>query len=328
MAVGVGSGPWGKVERGMARLKAAGQVGVSGSGLQEAILRTLLYADVFDFPLTPQEIGRYLIGQGVAPELVHRELEAGSGLGGRIVRVNGYVALRDRARLAGRREAREDASSALWRAARVWGRWNGCLPFVRMVAVTGALAMNNSDPGDDIDLLIVTRPGRVWLARAFAILLVRLARLTGVALCPNYLLAETSLKQSRQDLFAAHELAQMVPVVGLEVHRRMIAANPWASSFLPNAFNPPKAGPDLRPGAGLRCLQASLEWLLGGRLGDWLERWERRRKTRKFSAEASKPGAAAILDAEHVKGHFDDYGHRALKAYRERLEREGIEGEV
>ena len=46
------------------------------------------------------------------------------------------------------------------------------LPFVRMVAVPGALTMDNVEPGDDVDYLIVTAPDRLWLCRAVVIELV------------------------------------------------------------------------------------------------------------------------------------------------------------
>jgi predicted nucleotidyltransferase len=53
------------------------------------------------------------------------------------------------------------------------------LPFVRMVAVTGALAKDNVGQRVDIDLLIVAAPGRIWVCRRFLILAVRVARLLG-----------------------------------------------------------------------------------------------------------------------------------------------------
>ncbi len=62
-----------------------------------------------------------------------------------------------------------------------------------MIAVTGALAMKNSGAGDDIDVLIVTAPDRVWLTRAFAIALVYAGKLCGDTLCPNYVISERAL---------------------------------------------------------------------------------------------------------------------------------------
>jgi hypothetical protein len=285
----------------------------------EAILRTLLYADVFDYPLTSAEIHHYLMGVSASLETVGKALEASPWLAARVTRVNGYFAVRDRESLGSLRDQRQRHSAALWRVARRWAYLTGCLPFVRMVAVTGALAVNNAPPGDDIDFLIVTTPGRVWLARAFAVALVRVARLCGAGLCPNYVLSQTALTQDQRNLFVAHDLAQMVPIVGRTVYGEMRAANRWAEAYLPQARLPFHVEPELPPRGLLRVGQRLMEYLLGGPLGDVLESWERRRKLDKFAGAARTPGAAAQLDAHRVKGHFNDHGPAILRTFEEHL---------
>jgi hypothetical protein len=291
-----------------------------------AILRTLLYADVFNYPLTADEVHRFLIGLPAPREQVQRALHGSAWLAERTERVNGYFAARGRGEATARREVRERASQALWPVARRYGRWLGHLPFVRMVAVTGALAMSNSEAGDDIDFLVVTAPGRVWLARALCVGVVKIAQRLGARLCPNYVLAETALLQNRQDLFTAHEVAQMTPVVGHGLYAEMRRANAWADAYLPNAFGPPRREPEGAPRGPGRWLQRLAEWALRGRLGDWVERWEHRRKLAKFRPQAEAPTAHALLDAEHVKGHFRDYGRLTLQAYEERLRAFGVDG--
>ncbi|MBI3762417.1 MAG: hypothetical protein HY260_11230 [Chloroflexi bacterium] len=292
-----------------------------------AILRTLLYADVFDYPLTADEVHHFLIGLPLSRERVKQVLQSSPWLAERTVRVNGYFTAQGRAEVAAKREERERASRALWHDARRYGRWIGHLPFVRMVAVTGALAMNNSAPGDDIDFLIVTAPGRVWLARALCIAIVRLVGLWGVKVCPNYILAESALAQGQQDLFIAHEVAQMTPLVGHSLYAEMRRANAWSLAYLPNANVPLRAEPDAAPRGAGRRLQRMLEWLWRGELGERLESWERKRKIAKFRRQAQLPSANAVLDESHVKGHFADYRRPALTAYEERLERYGVAGD-
>ncbi len=285
----------------------------------EAILRTLLYADIFDYPLTPHEIHYYLINAAASREVVQSLLDTSAWLRARTAHSQGYVTLRGREAIGALRQARRESSAALWPAARRWGAVLGALPFVRMVAVTGALAVDNAPAGDDIDYLIVTAPGRVWLARALAVLVVRVARLWRVGLCPNYVLAETALAQKRRDLFVAHDLVQMVPLVGLGVYADLRAANRWAAAYLPQAAQPLRREPDLAPRGWARGVQRGLEWLLGGRLGDALEAWERRRKLARFAPATQQAHAAAELDAERVKGHFDDHGHPILQRFEARV---------
>ncbi len=291
------------------------------ASIEEAILHTLLYADVFDCPLTLAEIQRYLIGPSLPAEAVQTALETSPWLTARVTRVNGYFAVRGRAEIGHLRDERRRHSAALWPAARRWGARMGALPFVRMVAVTGALAVDNSPPGDDIDYLLVTAPGRVWLARAFAVALVRLARLRGVELCPNYVLSQSALEQRQRDLYSAHDLAQMVPLVGHQVYAEMRRANRWAEGYLPHAHPAPLPQPDLAPRGWVRLAQRLLEWPLSGWLGHALEAWERRRKLRKFASAARAAGDAAQLDADHVKGHFNDNRGLALRRFEERVAR-------
>ncbi len=288
----------------------------------EAILRTLLYADLFDYSLTAPEIHHYLIGTPADFETVRDALEHSPWLAIRVARANGHYTLRDRTALAPLRDIRQGNSRCLWPLARRWASFIGCLPFVRMVAVTGALAMNNAQQGDDIDFLIVTAPGRVWLTRALVVILVRLARLLRVKLCPNYVLSRSALSERRRDLFVAHDLAQMVPLVGLAVYEEMRAANTWSTAYLPQARKPLQAEPELVR-RGWQCgLQRLGERLLGGRIGDWLEAWEYRRKSRRWARVPCAPGAL-LLDAEHVKGHFDDHDGAVLRAFEERVARYG-----
>ena len=268
----------------------------------EAILRTLLYSDVFDFPLSAWEIHYYLIGEPASGREVTQALEKSQWLLQRIEQANGYYAIRGRADTVLVREVHAAAYDELWPAARRYGRVIGGLPFVRMVAVSGALAVNNAMPGDDIDYLIVTAPGRVWLARLMVVAIVKLARWSGVDLCPNYVLSEDALTQGRRDLFTAHELAQMVPLMGLGVYQAMRDANHWAEDHLPNATVLAQTEAKLNP--AVRLLQRMAQWLLGGKLGDRLEAWERERKIAKFAQQASYGASDAILGRAACEGPF------------------------
>ena len=288
--------------------------------IEEAILRTVLYADIFDYPLTPAEIHYYLISTSASAQQVLSIIENSAWLRSRLILTRGFVTLSSRQSIAAVRETRSRSSAQLWPVARRWAAVVGGLPFVRMVAVTGALAVDNAPAGDDIDYLIVTAPGRVWLSRALAVAMVRVARLFGVGLCPNYVLAQSALSQQRRNLFIAHDLAQMVPLAGQTVYSEMRAANPWAADYLPQARDPLRAEPELRLARWQSALQHAAEWLLGGWLGDALERWERDRKMRKFAPVAGQANSAAELDADRVKGHFDDHGHPILNQFNERVQ--------
>lgn len=291
--------------------------------VETAILRTILYGDVFHFPMTLPEIHHFLIhDEPVSLEVIQNTLQNSDLLASALIHEHHYFALCDRAEIIDLRLRRDRASQAMWDDAMRFGRWLARLPFVKMVALTGALAMHNAqDDEDDYDYLIVTKKGRVWLGRMFAVALVYWGKVRGVTICPNYILAEDSLEQGRKDLYIAHEITQMIPIYGHDLYWRMRRANPWAEVHLPNASQPFHETRDYRLGGGWKFLKGGLETILGGSIGGWLERWEQRRKIKRFAQDLETPNASAQLDDSQVKGHFHDYGHPVLKQYKTRLDR-------
>lgn len=295
--------------------------------LDTAILRTVLYADVFSFPLTVAEIHFFLIHDHPVSVIEIRSALTTSPALARLLRREGdFIALHGREAFIRERERREMATRQLWPLAEHYGRWLARLPYVRMVAITGALAMRNAAAhDDDLDFFLLTAPGRVWLARACAIVLVRLARLRGVTLCPNYIAAETALEQDHQTLFIAHEVAQMIPVYGLDLYAALRAANPWVAACLPNASGHFHSAQTAVHGRLWHMLKQLAETALNNRLGDALENWEHRRKRSRFAPQARQPHSAARIDEQQVKGHFNDYGHHVMAAYAERLRAFGLD---
>ncbi|MBZ0318567.1 MAG: hypothetical protein K8L91_19290 [Anaerolineae bacterium] len=296
------------------------------SPLDQAILMTLLYADVFSFPMTAREVHHFLIGCAASVEETECAISNPSAWLTQYIEVGTFnqqpiytIRKADNTTVFETRQQREFASMELWPKARRYGVLLGHLPFVRMVAITGALAMRNAgSPQDDLDYLLVVKQDRVWLARLGAVVMVRVCKVFGVMLCPNYVLADTALEQNRHDLFMAHELTQMIPLTGQGIYQQMRSLNQWADAMLPNAQAPFYPEMDAAPHRVGRWIQAALELLLSGPIGHRLEDWERHRKMSKFHSQATQ-STDTVLDAEHVKGHFFDYGSRTLHRFEESL---------
>ncbi len=293
--------------------------------LDSAILRTVLYADVFDFALTVSELHRFLMHYRAVPLAeVERALDLSPELQTVLARSGDLVALKTREALFGVRREREAMAARLWPLAQRYAAALAALPFVRMVALTGALAMRNPvSTDDDLDYLIVTRPGRVWLARLASVMLVRAVRLTGTEICPNFVLAEDALAQTRRDVYIAHEVVQAVPFFGGALYERLRAENGWTDSHLPNAIGSPHPGEVRESGWAGAPVKRLLEWALGGGLGDRIEAWEKARKVRRFEAMRQAESAARVDDSQ-VKGHFNDHGGNVLAQYQRRLTAYGL----
>lgn len=290
----------------------------SGDGaLAEAVLQAVHYADIFDYPLRVDEIHRALTAS--SPRLRHTRAAMAALLQqGELACGRGFYHLPGRENLVAIRQRRASIAVALWREAPRYGRLIAALPFVRMVAVTGALAVENTEPDDDIDLLIVTTPGRLWLCRLLVILVVLCARWRGRTLCPNYLLTTSALALREQSLFTARELLQMVPLFGPEVYEQMLSQNRWIQRFQPQA-RPRHRAANIRLRRAAASAKAAAEWLLRQRLFDRLERWEMARKVDKFERLAADRGGSVRFGADECKGHFEGHDQRILAEWRWRL---------
>jgi hypothetical protein len=285
----------------------------------DAILHTLVYADLFDYPLTAEEIHRYLTGYSAPLSLVEEHLTRNGRLAEHLTSASRFWFLTGREHLVDLRQQREAFSRVLWQEARRYGRLIATMPFVRLVAITGSLAMHNvSHPRDDIDLLIVTAENRVWLGRGLVILIVHLARRFGIELCPNYVMAEHHLQLGEPSIFIAHELAQLLPLHGLDAYYRLLESNAWVADYLPNAS--PRRSEVGRIGPLTRRGQQVMAALMGGRLGDSIERWERERKIPQLRQIAiERGGTGTTYTAELCKGHIDDHAAAVHNRYNAQL---------
>ena len=203
----------------------------SSSHLSRAVLQTVAYSDIFDYPLTAREIHRYLTGAKASlDEVVKVAEEAGV-----VTRTGDYFTLPGREEIVGIRMQREARAWELMPRAILYGRLLGRLPYVRMVSLTGSLAVMNVSGNYDFDYMLVTEPGRLWTARAFAVTFGRMMRPFGYTICVNLLLSATALAWHQHDLYSAREICQMIPITGMDIYRRLRATNSWTESVLPNS---------------------------------------------------------------------------------------------
>jgi hypothetical protein len=288
-------------------------------GLTGAVVEAVAYADVFAWPLTAAEIHAYL------PVAAHRadvdaaveQLRRSASL----TSVGPFFVLAGREDLADERRHKADISRRLWPEAIRYGRMVAALPWVRLVAVTGSLAVGAATDDVDIDLLIVAADGHLWLARALTIgvgkLAARAPSTRGLRLCPNYLLTASALDLPERDLYTAHELAQLVPLFGPEAYRELLARNQWYRQFLPNHPGHVDAIGDL----GLPRLHHAVEPLLRNRLVALLERWEMQRKIARLRIPSTT--GEVRFDESICKGHFEGYRQQVLDAFDARLAERG-----
>jgi hypothetical protein len=230
------------------------------TSLTTAIIKTLCYADVFDYPLTRQEIYRFLIAEKPHSQYqVDQTLEKLAAVK-KIVPKGEYFYLPQRSKLISLRQKRLHVSQAKISLAKRITRPISYIPGVNAIFLTGALAMQNADATDDIDILLVTKAGRLWITRLLVTLVLNqqgirrkppgksvgnnssLKNITGRyqdLICPNMYLDLNTLKipESKQNIYTAHETIQVKPLHDPHgIHHQFLAANSWVSKYLPHAL--------------------------------------------------------------------------------------------
>lgn len=221
--------------------------------LESAILKTLSYSDIFDYPLTADEVFRYLISDLPPQSFSFNSLAAAlSDLiqFQKIIQHDDYFALNHRQQLFTVRSRRALISQKKLHFAQTIADKLTKLPHVLGIFVTGNLSMRNAEQSDDIDLLILTRGHHLWTTRFLITLYLEYLGIRRRPndysayqdqICANMYLDETtlSLPQSKRNLYTAHEVAQAQPLINkASVYERFLTENSWIKLFLPN-FNLP-----------------------------------------------------------------------------------------
>ena len=217
------------------------------SPLERAVLLTVLYSDLFEYPLSVDELQRYLVclnaPQASPPAASPAALVSLNGdaldtvltsLSAHYLScVDGLICWKGREYLRAVRHERQDIVAQRWPQAQRYARWLSRVPFVRMVAVCGSQAAGNSSLSSDLDIFCITAPGRLWLVQSCAMLLRRIAALSGVHVCPNYFLTTRTLEIEEQSLYTAREVSHVIPLWGIETYTAFLQANGWITNFLP-----------------------------------------------------------------------------------------------
>lgn len=212
--------------------------------MEKAILKTLIYADIFDYPLKGYEVLKWLIGKEATLEKVEKALN-------RLIKkrklekFKDFYFLKSQKKLIAKRLRQQKNSQKFLLKARILSQTLKIIPWIKLVGISGGLAVDNCSKKDDIDLFLITDTNRIWLSRIFAIIIFDLLRVrrkvdmkpTQVSgkFCFNTILDEDHLTQSFKDLYTAHEVLQMKLLWQREgIYTKYLSDNDWAFEYLPN----------------------------------------------------------------------------------------------
>lgn len=269
------------------------------SALSKNILTTLVYYDILDYPMTSFEIWKYLLSCNIEHETCSEDREgneqikladvikelSSDGLKNKVEQYRGYYFLKGRKNLVEQRIERNKIAEKKFKKVRKIVRILKFVPFVRMIAVTGRLAMKNTDRSSDLDLLIVLKHGHIFIGRTLVTLMThmlgirRYGRKIADRICLNFFITDKTLAIPIKDLFSSSEYYFIWPLFGYETFRDFQEANAWIENFRENYILENTASAKLVEDSSFsKTVRKAGELIFSAKsLENWLKGWQTRR---------------------------------------------------
>ncbi len=299
------------------------------SQLDSAVIKTLAYFDIFQYPLTSSELHRYCWWphQETPPPLAMIDDYLHQTHSG-IATAEGFYFLAARsADIVTQRKQRFVAAEAKFRKAQRVGQWLATVPFVRGLLVSNTVSYGNPAPDSDIDIVVITAPGATWVARAGCLLFLKLFDLRPRAgkkadqICLSFFVDTDHLSLEvtalpRTDIHFYYWIDQLVPIYDAGgVYAAFRQANQWIKQWLPHAL--------IDAGHQRRMIRVSVVRRVGQRIGEilcgrwcWplIEQASRRRlpqpiteKINRHPGVIIKPGILKLIGNDRREGYRNEW---------------------
>lgn len=284
--------------------------------LQKSIRQTIAFFDLFNFPLTAEEIKEYLYKYDKPIHI--KEVKGTLDEMEEVEKIHDYYVLKGRAKLVDTRKARKFIAEKFWGRTRQYCQYVIKVPFVQMVAVCNNLAYDNPTELSDIDLFIVIKKGRMWLARLLITLILQFYgvrrhgnRIAGrfclsFFVTPEKINMEPLLLKS-EDPYMAYWTRLMTPIYGKKAYQQFMEENKgWLSEKYGIKF------PDISEKKfsfhGKSRGKKFWEWIFKGKFGDLIEGLLKKTFKKRTLKKANQlgPEASVVVNDDMLKFHNKD----------------------
>lgn len=206
--------------------------------LRSSEISSLIYHDIFDYPLTSSELIRWKLKLKLK---LKRKVVVSKN--------EDFFFLKGKGKIIEKRLKNERYSKQKLILAKKGALILKIIPTVKLIALTGALAMNNADKNSDIDLLIVTKNKYLWTTRLISYLVLFIFGLKvrkpkdnnqKDKLCLNMWLDENDLVWNKKDrnIYSAHEIGQITPLINKSnTYEKLLKQNSWILDYWPNVVS-------------------------------------------------------------------------------------------
>lgn len=301
--------------------------------LQRSILQTLAFWDIFEHPLTKEELYHRLYYTDNTDFRIGytdfiQQLE-------QLEYKDGFYFLPGRKEIVSKRQLKVKLIEQKMKIAKRGIKKLSKIPFVRAVFVCNTVAMGFADENSDIDVLIIVKKGRIWLARFLATLalslfgLRRTKRRIKDRICLSFYLADDNLNLEKitikDDIYLIYWLDNLIPVYDHEeLHQSVLDANRWVKRYLPNGM---RAWVGANGRSPVQRIKKLFEKMWGGKYGDLLEKQakaiQRAKMKRNYQSAQNENDTRVIVSDSMLKFHETDRREEYKKLWLEKCEKYG-----
>lgn len=210
---------------------------------QKALLYTLLYSDIFNFPLTEEELWLDLM----APQKVDKNTmrKTVKSLSKFISYKDGFFCLKGKEGIIKKRTESIKITQRKLKNAFLAAPYIACIPTILFIGITGRLSHFDSGINDDIDIFIITKKNTMWGTRLLLLTILEFLNLRRAPydanpadkICPNLIIEESALvwPPQKHDLYTAHEIVHILPIfVRNNIYKKFLSKNKWVNKFYPH----------------------------------------------------------------------------------------------
>ncbi len=210
--------------------------------LKKAIIRVIVFFDIFNYPMTLSEIWRFI---SLKCELVEVFDILENGTEG-ISLQNGFYFLSGKEKNIRERLDCYNFADRKFKRAKFIVKIYKFIPWIKMIGMTNLFGSRNLKDNSDIDLFIITEDKRIWLTRFFCVGIIKLLgwrpqinnRRDKICLSFFVSLSALNLEKLRlaqDDLGFTYWLAGLTPLYDInKTYQKLINANQWLTNSLSN----------------------------------------------------------------------------------------------
>lgn len=301
---------------------------VDNKFIKDNIMRTLLYYDIFNHPLKEDELYTLLPFNSIPKsDIIGLINEYSSEEKCTFGSKDGYVYIKPKENSIGLRLEKERYSKKMWKIARLVSHVIKRFPFVRSILITGSLSKNSSDRNGDLDFMVITAPGRLWITRTLLMLFKKIFLLNSYKyFCVNYFISEDRLEIEEKNLYTATEIVHLKATFNSELMYKFIVENKWIKGYFPNYIlctqQTHSAGFTVnnRKSYVQKFFELFFYGSFGNRMDDLLEKRTKKYFKKKYNGIEKSEHSHMFKSTKNVsKAHPRNMQKRILSMYNDRL---------